>query len=56
MKIKFVKTIILKSELETPFEFSQGWVGNRVCTLVKVKTDEGLTGCKFVIFYKESLC
>ena len=44
MNIKSVETIILKSDLDTPFAFSQGWVGKRVCTLVKITTDEGLVG------------
>jgi len=44
MKIKSVEAIILKSELKNPFAFSQGWVANRVCTLVKIITDEGLIG------------
>ena len=44
MQIKSVETIILKSDLDTPFAFSQGWVAKRVCTLVKVTTDDGLVG------------
>ncbi|MGB0162425.1 MAG: mandelate racemase/muconate lactonizing enzyme family protein [Candidatus Puniceispirillaceae bacterium] len=44
MNIKSVETIILKSDLDTPFAFSQGWVGKRVCTLVKITTDDGLVG------------
>ena len=44
MKIKSVESIILKSDLDTPFAFSQGWVAKRVCTLVKIITDDGLVG------------
>ena len=44
MKIKSVEAMILKSDLDTPFAFSQGWVGTRVCTLVKITTDDGLVG------------
>lgn len=44
MKIKSVEAIILKSDLDTPFAFSQGWVAKRVCTLVKITTDDGLIG------------
>ena len=44
LKITDIKTHILKSPLETPFAFSQGWVGMRSATLVEVQTDAGITG------------
>lgn len=44
MKIIDVKVHVLKSPLEQPFAFSQGWVRQRSATLVEVITDEGLVG------------
>ena len=44
MKINAIKLHILSSPLETPFAFSQGWVGTRSATLVEITTDTGLTG------------
>ena len=44
MKITAVKTHILKSPLETPFAFSQGFVGVRSANLIEITTDTGLTG------------
>lgn len=44
MKITEIKAHILKSPLETPFAFSQGWVHTRSATLVEVRTDTGLVG------------
>jgi len=44
MKITDITVHVLKSPLETPFAFSQGWVRERSATLVEVKTDAGLTG------------
>ena len=44
MKIVSVKTHILKSPLDVPFAFSQGWVHTRSATLVEVTTDTGITG------------
>ena len=44
MKITGVDVHVLKSPLEEPFAFSQGWVKQRSATLVEVQTDEGLTG------------
>ena len=44
MKITGAKVHILKSKLEQPFAFSQGWVRQRSATLVEVTTDEGITG------------
>ena len=44
MKIASVDVFILKSPLETPFAFSQGWVGQRSATLVRVTSDEGHVG------------
>ena len=44
MKIDRIVVHVLKSPLETPFAFSQGWVHQRSATLVEVGTDDGLTG------------
>jgi D-galactarolactone cycloisomerase len=44
VKIAEVKVHPLRTALETPFAFSQGWVKHRSATLVEVTTDEGLTG------------
>ena len=44
MKITAVKTHILKSPLDTPFAFSQGFVPVRCANLVEITTDTGLTG------------
>jgi D-galactarolactone cycloisomerase len=50
MKITQVRAHVLRSALEQPFAFSQGWVSSRGATLVEVHTDEGLTG------WGEALC
>ncbi len=50
MKIADVRVHTLRSALEQPFAFSQGWVSSRGATLVEVTTDEGLTG------WGEALC
>ena len=44
MKIDRIDVHVLKSPLETPFAFSQGWVRQRSATLVEISTDQGLTG------------
>ncbi len=44
MKITDIKTYALRSSLEVPFAFSQGWVRQRSATLVEVLTDEGVSG------------
>lgn len=44
MKIVDVRIHTLRTPLEVPFAFSQGWVRNRSATLVEVLTDEGITG------------
>lgn len=44
MKIISVTAHPLRTELETPFAFSQGWVRARSATLVEVRTDDGLVG------------
>jgi len=44
MKISDLRIHVLKSELEQPFAFSQGWVRQRCATLVELVTDEGLVG------------
>ena len=50
MKITQVRAHVLRSALEQPFSFSQGWVSSRGATLVEVQTDEGVTG------WGEALC
>ena len=42
MKISDVEVFVLKTPLDEPFAFSQGWVHQRAATLVKVSTDDGL--------------
>jgi D-galactarolactone cycloisomerase len=44
MKIAELRVHVLKSALEQPFAFSQGWVRQRSATLVEIVTDTGLTG------------
>jgi D-galactarolactone cycloisomerase len=44
VKIKEVYVHILKSPLDEPFYFSQGWVHQRSAVLVEIETDEGITG------------
>jgi D-galactarolactone cycloisomerase len=44
VKIVDLKVHVLKTSLEVPFAFSQGWVKSRSATLVEVVTDEGLIG------------
>ena len=50
MKITQVRAHVLRSALEQPFAFSQGWVSSRGATLVEVQTDEGVSG------WGEALC
>jgi D-galactarolactone cycloisomerase len=50
VKITQVRTHVMRSALEQPFAFSQGWVSSRGATLVEVQTDEGVTG------WGEALC
>ena len=61
MKIKIidVKVHVIKSSLEIPFAFSQGWVNVRSATLVEIKTnsgfDDGKTDAKvFILFFEYS--
>lgn len=44
MKITGLNIHVLKSTLEEPFAFSQGWVKQRGATLVEITTDVGITG------------
>jgi len=44
VKITDITVHVLKSPLEEPFAFSQGWVRQRAATLVEIKTDTGLSG------------
>src|SRR5919198_5170772 len=50
MKITDVRVHVLRSPLEQPFAFSQGWVQSRGATLVEVITDQGIVG------WGEALC
>ena len=50
MKITNVRAHVLRSALQQPFAFSQGWVSSRGATLVEVETDEGVRG------WGEALC
>lgn len=44
MKIDSVTAHPLRTALDTPFAFSQGWVHARSATLVEIRTDNGLVG------------
>ena len=44
MKVTSVDTFILKSALDKPFAYSQGWVTGRSTTVVRIRTDDGLEG------------
>jgi len=44
MKIADVDVFVLKTPLEQPFAFSQGWVHQRSATLVRITTDNGIVG------------
>ena len=44
IKITDIIIHIIKSELDVPFAFSQGWVNKRSATLVEIKTSDGLSG------------
>lgn len=44
MKIAALDVFVLKTPLDQPFAFSQGWVHQRSATLVRIRTDNGLTG------------
>ncbi len=44
MKVTAVDVFVLKTPLDQPFAFSQGWVQQRAATLVRIQTDSGLTG------------
>ena len=44
IKITNVDIHVIKSDLDVPFAFSQGWVNKRSATLVEIKTNEGIVG------------
>ena len=44
MKIKHINVHVIKSELDVPFAFSQGWVNQRAATLIEIITDEEIMG------------
>lgn len=50
MKITDIKTYPLRTKIEQPFAFSQGWVYHRSATIVEIITDEGISG------WGEALC
>ena len=46
MKIKIIDVTVhvIKSKLDKPFAFSQGWVHERSATLIEIKTNKGIVG------------
>ena len=44
IKIIDVTVHIIKSDLDVPFAFSQGWVKKRSASLIEIKTNSGLVG------------
>lgn len=44
MKIADIDVFVLKTALDTPFAFSQMWIGQRSAVLVRITTDDGLVG------------
>ncbi len=44
MKITNIETFDLRCNIEPSFGWSQGWLDHRMTTLVKISTDDGLTG------------
>jgi len=44
MKISDITVFVLKTPLDEPFAFSQGWVTHRSATLVRITTDSGIEG------------
>ena len=50
MKITAISAHVLRTSLDTPFAFSQGWVTERAAVIVEVATDVGLVG------WGEALC
>ena len=44
MKIKQIDVHVIKSQLDAPFAFSQGWVHQRAATLIEIVTDQGIVG------------
>ena len=41
-KIKDIIVHVIKSDLDVPFAFSQGWVKKRSATLVEIITNDGI--------------
>jgi D-galactarolactone cycloisomerase len=44
MKIRHVRTHILRAALSQPFAYSRAWYDTRTAMLVEIETDDGLTG------------
>jgi len=44
LKIIQIDVYVVKSPLDIPFAFSQGWVHQRAATLVKITTQSGIEG------------
>jgi len=44
MKIARIDVFVLKTALDTPFAFSQMWIGQRSAVLVRISSDDGLVG------------
>ncbi|PXX19128.1 D-galactarolactone cycloisomerase [Paraburkholderia tropica] len=44
LKIESVDTYVLKTALDKPFAYSQGWVTGRSTTVVRIRTTDGIEG------------
>lgn len=44
MKIRDVRSLILRAELDQPLGYSQAWIRARTAHIVQVETDEGIVG------------
>jgi D-galactarolactone cycloisomerase len=44
LKIQRIDVHVIKSALDVPFAFSQGWVKQRAATLIEITTDTGIIG------------
>lgn len=44
LKISSIDVYVVKTPLDIPFAFSQGWVKQRAATLVKITTESGIEG------------
>ena len=46
MKIKHIGVHVIKTELDVPFAFSQGWVNQRAATLIEIIKCMGVSEIK----------